>query len=50
MVKGLKVCGMVVERIEIYSLVLADTPFGKMLCDDEISPKRGKHKLGPLDA
>ena len=49
-VKGFKGCGLEVGRKEIYSRVPAETPFGKMLCWDGISPKRGKYKLGPLDA
>ena len=49
-VKGFKRFGLAVGRKEIYSRVPTETPFGKMLCWDDISPKRSKHRLGPLDA
>ena len=49
-VKRFKGSGLTVGRKEIYFGVPAETPFRKMLCWDGISPKRGKHRLGPLDA
>ena len=39
-----------VVRKEVYSGVLAEAFFGEILCWDDISPKRGKYELGPLDA
>ena len=39
-VKGFKGCGLVLGRKEIYSVVLVETPFEKMLCWDDIFPER----------
>ena len=39
-----------VGRKNIYFGVLAETLFGKMLCSDDISPKRDKYRLEALDA
>ena len=49
-IKGFEGCGFAIGRKEIYFGVPAETPYLKMLSWDGISPKRGKHRLGLIDA
>ena len=50
LVKGIQGVWFDSGRNDVYSGVSTEAPFGKLLCWDDISPKRGKYKLGPLDA
>ena len=50
LVKGFRGCGLAVGGKQVYFGVPAEASFREMLCWDGISPKRGKHRLGPLDA
>ena len=47
-VRGKRECGLVVGRRGAYFGVLAQALLGKMSCWNDISPKRGKHKLESL--
>ena len=38
------------EKKVVYSWVPAQASLGEMSCWNDISPKRGKYRLGPLDA
>jgi len=50
-VKVFKGCGLVVRRKGgVYFGVLAQTSLEEMSCWDDISSKKGKYGLGPLDA
>ena len=49
-VKGFKGCGLAVGRKEVYFRIPAKASFEEMIFWDDISPKRDKHALGPLDA
>ena len=49
-VKGFKGCSLAIGRKEVYFRIPAKASFEEMIFWDDISPKRDKYGLGPLDA